>query len=111
MRTYLNISRRTPLLDVNVVEPVKFSDTKAVTGDHTNIYLIGPPACHHNDVSVSVTEALTKNNMSAIKPPRMNPLTLKSRVGSQGSSIGKSTTPAKIADIREMEAQIPPATK
>ena len=42
---YLKISRRTPLRDVKVVEPVKLSAIKAVTGDHSRITARALPVC------------------------------------------------------------------
>jgi hypothetical protein len=49
--TYENISRLTPLLEVNVVAPVKFKARKAVTDVMAKRYESEAPSCTHQCVA------------------------------------------------------------
>lgn len=95
--TYRKISFFTPVLEVLVVEPVKFRARYAVTAGMIRSGAVTASIFAQKGSTGSV-ENETANGIATIVP-RMKPFVEKSRVGINGSKAGKSTVPAKTAAI------------
>jgi hypothetical protein len=89
---YRKISFLTPVREVKVVDPVKFSDRYAVTAGIMRSGVRADASLAHPGRDVS--EKNTPANGSAPIPPRRRPFVEKSFVGIKGSRRGNSTVPA-----------------
>ncbi len=90
---YLNISRRTPLRDVNVVAPVKNKARKATAGTQISMFITTSPICRQRTMFGFCENTFSRAKGKVTAPPNTNPLVLKSGVGIQGSKIGNKIIP------------------